>query len=94
VPARNNTYPKERQNPTTISFLAEKCLKEDKTKKNKNMSARQKMFARIKKKPKKSPRTRRHLPAKKMFARRRKTKPRRRCLPKKCFLQEERQKNQ
>ncbi len=49
VPARNNTYPKERQNPTTISFLAEKCLKEDKTKKNKNMSARQKMFARRKK---------------------------------------------
>jgi len=49
VPARNNTYPKERQNPTRISFLAEKCLKEDKTKKNKNMSARQKMFARRKK---------------------------------------------
>ncbi len=49
VPARNNTYPKERQNPTSISFLAEKCLKEDKTKKNKNMSARQKMFARRKK---------------------------------------------
>jgi hypothetical protein len=74
VPARNNIYPKERQNPTRI---------EDKTKKNKNMSARQKMFAR------------RHLPEKKMFARRRKTKPRtRRCLPKKCFFQEERQKNQ
>jgi hypothetical protein len=90
VPARNNTYPKERQNPTRISFLAEKCLKEDKTKKTKTCLPDRKCLQEEKK-----PKPRRHLPEKKMFARRRKTKPRRRrCLPKKCFLQEERQKNQ
>ncbi len=94
VPARNNTCPKERQNPTRISFLAEKCLKEDKNKTNKNMSARQKMFAR-RKKTKKITQNKKTSARKKKGARRRKTKPRRRRrLPKKCFLQEERQKNQ